>query len=137
MLGKLDDVQGSRQRVNCQARCIAKPGQVGAVYSNRDAYRWITIYRESGSKQPRSQVKPLQASDKNGKWTGGRAERTALMCTLYLCYSGCSVSICSTPTATAVLGNSSVNMTCYQRGYGCTCQVILPSIVSLAREGHQ
>ena len=33
--------EGSRQRINFQARWMAQPGRVGAVYPNWDAYQWI------------------------------------------------------------------------------------------------
>ena len=34
--------QGSRQRINFQARWMAQSGRVGAVYPNWDAYQWIS-----------------------------------------------------------------------------------------------
>ena len=33
--------EGSRQRINFQARWMAQSGRVGAVYPNWDVYQWI------------------------------------------------------------------------------------------------
>ena len=35
--------QGSRHRINLQARWMAQSGRVGAVYPNWDAYQWIPM----------------------------------------------------------------------------------------------